>query len=85
MFMQSSYEPDSKFLQVLAQLSETFSFLPQADIIDFLQHLQLPGARTTLGVLTLAIDLDFFEEGLRLVKDADQVGWIFACIVGTSL
>jgi ATP-dependent exoDNAse (exonuclease V) alpha subunit len=52
------------------------SFLPQADIIDFLQHLQLPGARSTLGVLTLAIDLDFFEEGLRIVRDGEQVGWM---------
>ena len=52
------------------------SFLPQTDVIDFLQHLQLPGARAPLGVLTLAVDLDFFEEGLRVVKDGEQVGWI---------
>jgi ATP-dependent exoDNAse (exonuclease V) alpha subunit len=52
------------------------SFLPQREVIDFLQHLQLPGARTPLGLLTLAMDLDFFEEGLRVVKDGEQVGWM---------
>jgi ATP-dependent exoDNAse (exonuclease V) alpha subunit len=52
------------------------SFLPQTDIIDFLQHLQLPGAKAHLGVLTLAVDLDFFEEGLRLVKEGEQIGWM---------
>jgi ATP-dependent exoDNAse (exonuclease V) alpha subunit len=52
------------------------SFLPQSDVIKFLQELQLPGARMPLGVLTLAADLDFFEEGLRVVKDGDQVGWM---------
>ncbi len=52
------------------------SFLPQSEVIDFLQHLQLPGARTPLGVLTLAADLDFFEQGLRLVKDGEQIGWM---------
>lgn len=45
-------------------------------MIDFLQHLQLPGAKAPLGVLTLAVDLDFFEEGLRVVKDGEQVGWM---------
>jgi ATP-dependent exoDNAse (exonuclease V) alpha subunit len=52
------------------------SFLPQSDVIQFLQELQLPGAKMPLGVLTLAADLDFFEEGLRVVKDGDQVGWM---------
>lgn len=52
------------------------SFLPQRDVIDFLQHLQLPGAKAPLGVLTLAADLDFFEQGLRIVKDGEQVGWM---------
>ena len=52
------------------------SFLPQSELIDFLQHLQLPGAKAPLGVLTLAVDLDFFEEGLRVVKDGEQVGWM---------
>ena len=52
------------------------SFLPQSDVIDFLQHLQLPGARAPLGLLTLAADLDFFEEGLGLIKDGEQVGWM---------
>ena len=52
------------------------SFLPQSDVIDFLQHLQLPGVRAPLGVLTLAMDLDFFEKGLRLTKDGEQVGWM---------
>jgi hypothetical protein len=52
------------------------SFLPQGEVIQFLQELQLPGARMPLGVLTLAVDLDFFEEGLRVIKDGDQVGWM---------
>jgi hypothetical protein len=52
------------------------SFLPQGNVIEFLQQLQLPGARAPLGVLTLAVDLDFFEEGLRVVKDGEQVGWM---------
>jgi ATP-dependent exoDNAse (exonuclease V) alpha subunit len=56
--------------------SRGHSFLPQGEIIEFLQQLHLPGVRTTLGVLTLAIDLDFFEEGLRIVKDGEQVGWM---------
>jgi ATP-dependent exoDNAse (exonuclease V) alpha subunit len=52
------------------------SFLPQGEVIQFLQELQLPGVRMPLGLLTLAVDLDFFEEGLRVVKDGDHVGWM---------
>jgi exodeoxyribonuclease V alpha subunit len=52
------------------------SFLSQNEIVQFLRDLQLPGLHTSLGALDLAIDLDFYEKGLRRVSQGEVVGWM---------
>lgn len=55
--------------------AEGHSFLPQDEILGKLQELKLPGAGNYLGAVTLARDLEFYQETLHLRKEGDLVAW----------
>jgi hypothetical protein len=51
------------------------SFLLQDTILDRLTKLKLPGVSGYLGAVTLAKDLEFYEQILTLRKETDLVAW----------